>query len=261
MLSSASLIRHAAERGMPAGKIRGAVREYLQVVVLKALYGQARAEGLVFLGGTALRLAHDLPRFSEDLDFDAQDLALAGWKGLVEAAAHSLARYGFSIEVRTGERGGLLTGDLRFSGLLQAYQLAAEGEKLRVKVEANRPAYPLMSEPRVISAYGETAAVVFAAPELMAAEKILALLGRELGRDVYDLFFISGRRWRPDERVLAAKGVAEPVRAVLDRVQAWGRPKLSAMARRLEPFLFQPEDARLVAEARRLLPSALEYLG
>jgi hypothetical protein len=94
----------------------------------------------------------------------------------------------------------------------------------------------------------------------MSAEKILALLHRELGRDIYDIFFMSGKKWIPDARILAAKKVGDPAKAVLGRITAWGPAKLSGMARALEPFLFEPEQSGLVAQARVLLPPALQYL-
>lgn len=263
MLSYDSLVLHAKERQMPPGKLRGAAREYLQVLALKAFYGLPKAEKLILLGGTALRLGYDLPRFSEDLDFDAKSLSYKEWKNLLEETAHDLSRQGISAEVHAAEKGSLLTGDLRFKGFLQAYRLAQNpGEKLRIKMEANRPGYSFESEPRVISGYGEMFPVPFAAPGLMAGEKILALLSREVGRDVYDLFFMASKKWEPDARVLSSKNLAkDPAKAVLNRVASWGPRKLSDMARRLEPFLFEPEQAKLVAQAGQLLPAALDYLN
>lgn len=262
VLSYDSLLAHAAERGLPPGKARGIVLEYVAVVSLKALTAQRGARGLIFLGGTALRLGYGLPRFSEDLDFDVEALTAREWKALLERAAHDLSRAGFPVEVRAEENGSLLTGDLRFTEMLQAYGLASHPrEKLRVKVEANRPGYPLTSEPRVVSAYGEMFPAVFAAPSLAFAEKILALLSRELGRDVYDIFFMAGKRWAPDARVLSARNITgRPAQVILSRVKGWGPQRLQRMARRLEPFLFEAGQARLVAEADRLLPEALEYL-
>ncbi|MEK7766191.1 MAG: nucleotidyl transferase AbiEii/AbiGii toxin family protein [bacterium] len=263
MLSYESLIAHAKERGMPAGKARGIAREYVQILTLKALYSQPAAADLVFLGGTALRFGHGLPRFSEDLDFDARALTLRKWRTLLEGTGHALSRLGLAVEVRAAEKGTLLTGDVRFRTLLQAYHLATDPrENLKVKLEANRPRYPLATDPRVVSGYGEMFPLPFAAPGLAFGEKILALLARELGRDIFDLFFMAGKRWAPDRRVLAARGVhGSPAHAILARVEGFGPRTLASMARRLEPFLFEPEQARLVAQAHHLLPSALEYLS
>lgn len=262
MLSSDALLAQARERGMPPAKLRGAAREYLQVLVLKTLYAGKGSERLLFLGGTALRLGHGLPRFSEDLDFDASGLRASAWKDLLEATAHALGQAGLPAELSAGERGKLLTGELRFKGFLQAYGLTQDPEeKLRVKVEANRPAYRLTSEPRVVSGFGEIFPVPFASLGLLFAEKILALLGRELPRDVFDTCFLASKHWVPDSAVLHRAGVREPAaQTILARVATFGPAKLRRMARRLEPFLFDPQQARLVAKAQDLLPGMLEYL-
>src|SRR3989338_10859199 len=45
------------------------LREEWEMVILKRLFESALGKNLVFKGGTALRLAYNSPRFSEDLDF------------------------------------------------------------------------------------------------------------------------------------------------------------------------------------------------
>lgn len=262
MLSYDSLILHSKERGLPSGKLRGAAREYAQLLALKALYHLPGARELLFLGGTALRLGHNLSRFSEDLDFDTSSLSFRDWKALLEETAHNLSKQGFLVEGKASEKGSLLGGDLRCQNFLQTYRLTADpNEKLRIKLEANRPGYPIVTEPRVLSGYGELFAVPFAGPGLVAAEKILCLLNRELGRDVYDLFFIAGKKWKPDRRVLQARGIqGDLVKIILERINSWGPKRLETMARRLEPFLFDPDQAKLVKDAQTLLPASLEYL-
>ena len=45
------------------------LREYLQSLVLRSLHESEAFRALAFVGGTALRFLHGLPRFSQDLDF------------------------------------------------------------------------------------------------------------------------------------------------------------------------------------------------
>jgi predicted nucleotidyltransferase component of viral defense system len=45
------------------------VREYWEMLILKELTESLLGEKLVFIGGTALRLVYNSPRFSDDLDF------------------------------------------------------------------------------------------------------------------------------------------------------------------------------------------------
>ena len=49
------------------------LREYLQAFALRSLHESEAFAGLSFVGGTALRFLHNLPRFSEDLDFSLED--------------------------------------------------------------------------------------------------------------------------------------------------------------------------------------------
>lgn len=262
MLSPEALNRYAREKGMPPGKIRGAAREYLQTLMLKAIYSQPRAGSLYFLGGTALRLGYALPRFSEDLDFDASALSLVEWRRMLEAAAHKLAGLGIKAEIKAKEKLRLLTGEMRFGGFLQYYGTgAARGEKLLIKLEANRPRWRLAAESRVIAGYGEMFPARFASPGLIFAEKIGALRERRQGRDIYDIFFIAGKKWLPDGEVLRARGVtAGAAEAIMKRVKTWDEKELARMAAALEPFLFESGGAKLVQQACTLLPGMLEYL-
>jgi len=45
------------------------MREYLQAYILRIMHDEGVFRSTAFLGGTALRFLHKLPRFSEDLDF------------------------------------------------------------------------------------------------------------------------------------------------------------------------------------------------
>ena len=44
--------------------------EYLQYELLDSLFKNKAVAALSFIGGTSIRILHDSPRFSEDLDFD-----------------------------------------------------------------------------------------------------------------------------------------------------------------------------------------------
>lgn len=50
--------------------VRNALKENLQYYILNFIYNSLYADQFIFKGGTCLRFCFDLPRFSEDLDFD-----------------------------------------------------------------------------------------------------------------------------------------------------------------------------------------------
>ena len=53
--------------------LRNLLKEQLQYYVLSFVYNSIYAERFLFKGGTCLRFCFDLPRLSEDLDFDVED--------------------------------------------------------------------------------------------------------------------------------------------------------------------------------------------
>jgi predicted nucleotidyltransferase component of viral defense system len=61
------------------------VRESWELILLKGLFDSPYGRDLIFKGGTALRLAHGSPRFSEDLDFSLIHDRLRGkFRGSIE---------------------------------------------------------------------------------------------------------------------------------------------------------------------------------
>ena len=66
MLSYEALIERAKLRDMPSDKMRGVLREYLQILILKEIQRKSPIRRLCFTGGSYLRLVHNIRRFSED---------------------------------------------------------------------------------------------------------------------------------------------------------------------------------------------------
>ena len=58
-------------------------REYLQYKILEAIFAGRYGQKLAFMGGTAIHIAHGLPRFSEDMDFDNRGLTKRGFSAPV----------------------------------------------------------------------------------------------------------------------------------------------------------------------------------
>lgn len=69
------------------GQALNLLREYLQTLVLRSFHECEAFRSLAFIGGTALRFLHGLPRFSEDLDFSlvsAEGYAGKDWMAKVK---------------------------------------------------------------------------------------------------------------------------------------------------------------------------------
>jgi len=82
-----------------------ALREILQEIVLLGLYDAGFFKHAAFYGGTALRILHNLPRFSEDLDFSLleqnQNFNLLPYE---EAIINTLKAFGFDVTIEIKEK-------------------------------------------------------------------------------------------------------------------------------------------------------------
>ena len=78
---------------------RGLLREYLQYQILNSIFSHPLSRKLSFLGGTCLRIVHQLPRFSEDIDFDNKDLTESEFKILSDHIQKELIKQGYIVEI------------------------------------------------------------------------------------------------------------------------------------------------------------------
>jgi predicted nucleotidyltransferase component of viral defense system len=82
-----------------------ALREILQEIVLLGLYDAGFFKHAAFYGGTALRILHNLPRFSEDLDFSLLEqnpnFNLLPYE---EAIIDTLKAFGFDVTIEIKEK-------------------------------------------------------------------------------------------------------------------------------------------------------------
>lgn len=82
-----------------------ALREILQEMVLLGLYDAGFFKHAAFYGGTALRILHDLPRFSEDLDFSLlKKNPKFDLKPYEEAIISTLKAFGFGVTIEIKEK-------------------------------------------------------------------------------------------------------------------------------------------------------------
>lgn len=188
----------ALVRGMSdPGQALNRLREYLQAFVLRSFHESEAFRPLAFVGGTALRFLHNLPRFSEDLDFSlvsAEGYAGQEWMAKVK---RDLTLAGFSPEVTWNDRKTVHTGWVRVAGLLHDAGLSAmPAEKLAIKVEIDtRPPDGAHMERRVVTRHVTFLIQYYDLPSLLAG-KLHAAITRKYakGRDWYDLVWYLSQR-------------------------------------------------------------------
>ena len=177
---------------------RNVLREYLQHVLLRVLF-EARLLGeLVFHGGTALRILHDLARFSEDLDFHT-GAAVSGFDlaDKVDELTAKIESNGYRVETKLRPEGNVQSCMFRFPDLLHDCDLSdGAEEKLRVKLEVDHnPPAGFATERTAVDRFFPFVVVHHNRPTFLAG-KLHAILQRPFakGRDFYDLGFYL-RRW------------------------------------------------------------------
>lgn len=209
------LVQEKKAQNFPDFLIINFLKEYLQYPVLSFLYKNQKYRDFIFTGGSCLRICHELPRLSEDLDFDLsqKDFEMLSLEDLEkEVIEYFKSQHSLSIGTRRQEKKRLY---LKFP-ILHQLNLGFGGgsDFLYVKIEPSVKQFEsATAEVRAVSEYGYNFIVKKYHLEQMMAGKIIALFMREWfkgdrnevdikGRDFYDLFWYFQKEVRPDFSML-----------------------------------------------------------
>lgn len=173
------------------------LREFLQIVFLHIFYGQKGSENVIFKGGTCLRLIYGSERYSEDLDFTVNG-SLDFLKKVFAQMADVFPGISFKIR-KTLSMGKTFL--LTYKGGISPYPLYMnldfsfrEKTGMPEKSLIDCRDYPFLF----------TNQVSHMSKEEILAEKIRALLTREKGRDLYDIWYLLSHNVSLD-KILTAK--------------------------------------------------------
>lgn len=195
------LIIEAKKRGVNDNGILNMIREYLQVLILKAIYQSKYGRGLSFMGGTCLRICRDLKRYSEDLDF-ARDRDIPGYsfRELNEVIASFLKNTDFEVDVNTSEDKIVQKSFIRVEKVLHTFGLSPmKSQKIHVKLEVDTNPVKMSDseiETFFVTKFDEMFPILKHTDETMFAGKICAVFNRAYtkGRDFYDLIWYLNRK-------------------------------------------------------------------
>ena len=171
-----------------------ALREVMQEIALAGLYRGGFFERAAFYGGTCLRIFHDLPRFSEDLDFSLlqpePDFSLEPY---FKSVADEFSAFGFEVEIVAKQKA--VASDITSAFLKKTasvYDLRIAGQKvIKIKFEVDTdPPLGFSTEEKLLLQPYSFFVKCFALPDLFAG-KMHALLFRQWknrvkGRDWFD---------------------------------------------------------------------------
>lgn len=261
MLNLGYLLEEAKLNGLPVFKKRAILREYLQAIILNSVYKDKSGRNFFFMGGTAMRYFYNLPRFSEDLDFNASKLSYKDFEDVVETAVkQGIVKEGFAARISYKKRGDIFTAEVLFKDAVEKYLISDKrGIDLMIKIEVNHPEWDLDTESRALSMYGYNFVAILMQKGNLLSEKVCALLGRKRGRDIYDTLFMLRKKFPFNEDVLRFNGINLPVKdTIRDYFKNMDKKELKRLAEQVRPFLFKEDDIELIINASMYAETFLE---
>lgn len=244
--------KYAEEKNIPWQE-RNILLEYLQTQILKALSLSKFNDSLSFLGGTCLRFAHDINRFSEDLDFDLLKKEEFKIEELMLEIKKKLELQGFEVDARTKTTENIHIIFFKFRNVLREFGFnVSKDEKVLVKFEIDfNPFKNILTETKFSDSFNERFPMLVNTLETLFAQKVVAIIFRpyQKGRDFYDLvWFLSQRNVEPNYEIFKDKGVDIKNRdELIDFLEKQAQKSdLKQVAKDVERFLFYPEQAQWI---------------
>jgi len=262
MLTYDALIEDAKQRGMPANKARGILREYLQILILKEIYRLPAGRKLFFTGGTYLRLIHQTKRFSEDLDFNTKAMSTTIFENLLHQVSLALKKEGINAQLEFAHWENILAAELIFPNIEKNYEITSPYTKKKgivIKIETNQPRWKIKTETLAVTGFGNMYPVICTDRGALFADKIDALLKKNRARHLFDIIFMLAKKYPIDINVLKILGITQsPFAVILTRVNTFSAQELKKQAESLRPFLFDESEANLIINAPTIVQQLIE---
>ncbi|MCK9554473.1 nucleotidyl transferase AbiEii/AbiGii toxin family protein [bacterium] len=166
------------------------MREYLQAYILRVMHDNGAFSNLAFVGGTALRFMHRLPRFSEDLDFSAENIKGLAFAELMMKIKEELSLAGYNAGVTFNDAKTVNSAFVKIKELMKDAGISPFAEQnisIKIEVDTNPPK-GAVTETMVVNRYFPLSFLTYEKNSLFAG-KVHAVLSREYtkGRDYFDL--------------------------------------------------------------------------
>lgn len=180
------------------------LKEYIQLLFLKELYGQKYSQNIYFKGGTAIRLLFGGERFSEDLDFSVTG-TVEDFDRFIKTFFKKITKlYNWSLKKRK-----------TIAGETYLLSVSKDDEEYNIFINLDfsfREAVLKPSRSIIETIYPIifTTFINHLSEEEILAEKIRAIMTRSKGRDIYDLWF------------LLSKGITLGENLVLEKLKYYG---------------------------------------
>lgn len=228
------------------------LREYVQIRFLDIFFRIAPPKTIFFKGGTALRLFYGSDRFSEDLDF-----TVPSKENPFELAKQTVSKLTSEIENISIKPINTITG-VSAKIYLSSF---IPNQPLTIKLDFSLREHVLMPQVAAIKTILPVAGIFLVdalSKEEILAEKIRAVMNRNKGRDVYDLWYLlhagtSITRTFIDKKLAFYHEEFQP-NTLFDAIAAWNEKDLYQDIAKFLP----KSQRRIIAELPRLTRDLLK---
>lgn len=155
-------------------------REYFQHLFLFYFYQQPQASNICFKGGTALRIIYQSPRFSQDLDFNAESFSIKTIEEILLDTLSQIQKENVNVNIQESKKtsGGYLA-IIDFANKISiSLQISFRGGETKGEVVT------------IPNDFIPVYTVLALSADHLVREKTQALFDRKKPRDFYDLYFI-----------------------------------------------------------------------
>jgi len=224
---------------------RGLLREYLQYQILAILFEHPLSRKLSFLGGTCLRIVHQLPRFSEDIDFDNTDLSEAQFEVLGQFLQKELEKRGYLVEIRFVSKEAFHC-HIKFPDLLYKHGISPQKtEKILIQVDTFDQGVDYPSDIFILDKFEFFTQVKVTPKDIILSQKLWTITQRPKlkGRDFFDIMFLL-QTAQPDLAFLHAKFGKKDLSILISEIlKKLHDVDYHQLADDVRPFLVNPAEA------------------
>jgi predicted nucleotidyltransferase component of viral defense system len=236
------------------------LKEYIQLLILDYLSTTQYIRKLIFIGGTNLRLVKGIDRFSEDLDFDCEEINKEEFLQMSDDVMQFLRRNGYKVESKdkknsklTAFRKNIYFPEFLFDTGLSGHR----DERFLIKLEAQDQGVNYTGEIKNIKGCGFYFPFPVPPDAVLCAMKATALLDRGKGRDFYDLMFLLGQT-KPDYDFLEKRtGIKNAVEFKAEVKKLLKMTDLKTKTRDFDHLLFNRENNKRILRFEEFFEEAI----
>jgi predicted nucleotidyltransferase component of viral defense system len=164
-------------------------RENTIIEVVQALSKSEAGTHIAFKGGTALKLFYDLPRYSEDIDYDS--LGKIYPQELMDKVKAQITKRKWEV---TDEA-------IKYNTILLELRFAGPERNFRIKIEISTRKKELNTT--ILTLRGVP--ILSLEPSYLMTEKLITFVDRQSGRDFFDAWFILNNAYPLDESLIVKR--------------------------------------------------------